>query len=58
MILGTLDIPDYRINALCAVTARIYLDEMKNNPEVRERVMEIAEEIRAERELKAKGVEK
>lgn len=50
MKVGTLDLPRYRIDALCAVTVEYFLYEMKNKPEVRDKVLAMAEEIRAERE--------
>ena len=49
---GNIVIPDWRITALAYATIPIFLNDMKNNPEVRDRVLARAEEIRAEREAR------
>ncbi|MCQ2563902.1 MAG: hypothetical protein MJ128_05390 [Mogibacterium sp.] len=49
---GNIEIPDWRITALGYAIIPIFLNDMKNNPEVRDRVMARAEQIRAEREAR------
>lgn len=49
---GNIEIPDWRITALSYAIIPIFLNDMKNNPEVRDRVMARAEQIRAEREAR------
>ena len=49
---GDIEIPDWRITALGYAVIPIFLNDMKNNPEVRDRVLAKAEQIRAEREAR------
>ena len=54
MKFGSIDIPKYRIDALCRATIWALLEDMDERPEVRDRVLARAEQIRAERERQVK----
>ncbi len=52
MKFGSIDIPRYRIDSLCRATVVAFLEDMNERPDVRDRVLARAEQIRAERERK------
>ena len=49
MYFGEIEIPEYRIDAMCRSLGYMFLQDMKD-PEIRARVMAKAEELRRERE--------
>lgn len=49
---GNIEIPEWRVDALAAGLVPAFLEDMRSNPEVRDRVLAKAEEIRAEREAR------
>lgn len=52
MYFGEIEIPDWRIDALCISLGAMFLRDMKD-PEIRARVMAKAEELRREEKEKA-----